>query len=796
MRVNLRWLNELVRVDVPLQKLTESLSFSGLKVEAVHKGAGGLAGVVVAEVVDIAPHPNADTLTLVVVKTGEGDEHRIVCGVRNYTIGDRVPLATVGARLGDMEISERKIRGETSSGMLCSPQELNISREHTGIFILPPDAPLGQEIETLLDLDATVLELEVTPNRPDCMGMIGIAREVSALLGNELHLSGALRPTDPQLANPVKVDIEDPQGCLRFTARYMEDVKVGPSPLMVFKRLLTAGVRPISNVVDITNYVMLETGQPLHAFDATKIAEQHIIVRRARRGEAFETLDGTRRELHPDDLLIADPSRPLGMAGLMGGADSEVTDETTSVVLEAACFDAATIAYMSRRHFLRTEASARFERQTDPNGVGYASARAAQLMAEHAGARLSEQVADEYPKKIEPLRLTLRPERTNKILGREVRPDLQAAKLRSIQLEVIDDGPPLDVVVPTFRPDLKREIDLVEEVARLVGYDTIPSTVPPGRTGGLNSEQVAERKVKVTLAGFGIHEAWTPAFTSERELEALRLPKEHPARRVVRIENPMTADEEALRTTLLPGLLKSVARNIAHQAGTAALFEIARVFEPTDEILPQEAPVLAAVCTGARRPKSWNAEPEPWDFFTLKGVLESMLESLGVDGASFSPVQGPPFHPTRAASVRHHDLTLGALGEIHPDVCDRFDVPEGTVAMEIALPAVFSLLPDRVTVGELPKFPPIFIDLAIVVSEDVPAQVVEDAIWELGRPEVTSVRLFDLYRGEQVGEGNKSLAYALALRAPDRTMTDDDAAAVKDRIVQGLAARTGARLRS
>ena len=796
MRVNLRWLNEYVHVDVPVKKLMELLSFSGLKVEGVHRGNGGLNGIVVAEVLNMKPHPNADTLTLVDVKTGEGNEQRVVCGVRNYEVGDRVPLATVGARLGDVQIAERKIRGETSNGMLCSPQELSISRDHTGIFILPPDAPLGEDIGGLLDLDATVIELEVTPNRPDCMGMIGIAREVAALLDKELVLPDASFPSDADLSNPVDVSIEDPTGCLRFTARYMENVAVGPSPLVMFKRLLSAGVRPISNVVDITNYVMLETGQPLHAFDATKISDSRIIVRRARNGETFETLDANLRQLHAEDLLITDPAGPLGMAGLMGGAESEVSEETTSVVLEVACFDAATIAYMSRRHFLRTEASARFERQTDPNGPEFASARAAHLMAEYAGARVAERMTDEYPTRAEPRRLTLRPERTNKILGRSVRPDLQVAKLRSIDIEVTSDGPPIEVAVPTFRPDLKREIDLVEEVGRLVGFETIPSTVPPGRSGGLTTEQVTERRVKVALAGLGLFEAWTPSFMSEQELNDLGLRPDHPARKLVRLANPMTADEAGMRTSLMPGLLRSLAGTIAHQAGSAALFEIARIYEPTQDILPQEAPMLGIVCAGERRQKDWNADAQVWDFFAMKGVLESLLRGLGIADTALEPVHGPPFHPTRAASIRIGELPLGALGEIHPDVCDRFNVPERTVALEISLSALYARLPDRPRIGELTKFPPNFIDLAVVVPDDVAAQVVEDGIREFGRPEVTSVRLFDLYKGEQIGTGNKSLAYALELRASDGTMTDDQAVEVRDRIVKGLAERTGARLRS
>ncbi|MDQ4096241.1 MAG: phenylalanine--tRNA ligase subunit beta, partial [Actinomycetota bacterium] len=606
MKVNVRWLNDYVHVDVPVKKLAELLSMSGLKVEGVHKREGELEGVVVAEVLDVAPHPNADTLTLVDVSTGNGEAQRVVCGARNYVVGDRVPLATVGARLGDMKISERKIRGETSAGMLCSPAELDISREHSGIFIMPSDSPLGADVRELLDLDAAILDLEVTPNRPDCMGMIGVAREVSALLGNELRIPDADIPAADGVTSPVRVDIEDPAGCIRYVARYMEGVQMGASPMHIVKRLLSVGIRPISNVVDITNYVMIETGQPLHAFDATKVANQHIVVRRARRDERFVTLDGTERRLHPDDLLIADPSKAIGMAGLMGGENTEVSSDTSAVILESAAFDPAAVAYMSRRHFLRTEASGRFERGSDPERAVYAAARAASLLAAHTGAQVAPEVSDAYPLVVEPTRLRLRPQRTNAIVGAQIRTDLQADKLRSLGLDVVEEGEALGVTVPTFRPDLRREIDLVEEIARLVGFESIVSTIPPGRSGGLTTEQTAERRLKNTLVGLGLREAWTSAFASTRDLDALGLPTGHPARRMVRVANPMTADEEALRTTLLPSLLRSTARNFAHRVESVGLFETARVFEPTDDVLPQEAPVVAAVCSGPRRAQAWS----------------------------------------------------------------------------------------------------------------------------------------------------------------------------------------------
>jgi phenylalanyl-tRNA synthetase beta chain len=795
MKVNLRWLEEYVRVDVPLKRLTELLDNSGSKVEAVHTAGEGLGGVVVAEILDVKPHPNADNLTLVEVSTGNEQTERVVCGASNFTVGDRVPYATVGAHLGDMTISERKIRGEPSRGMLCSAAELDISKDHSGILVLPADTPLGEDVVATLDLDATVLELEITPNRGDCMGMIGIAREVAALLGNELRVPEVRLQEDPSIASPVKVEVDDARGCLRYLARYMEGITVGPSPLQISKRLMSVGIRPISNVVDITNYVMVETGQPLHAFDGARIPDRHIVVRRARSGEKLTTLDGVARDLHSDDLLICDREKPMAFAGLMGGEESEVSDETTTVILESASFDPATIAVMSQRHLLRTEASARFERGTDVNGVAYAAARAAEYMNRFAGAKVAAQVTDVYPNPVEPRSITLRPKRTSAVVGIKLPPDTQAKHLRSIQLESTEQDGLLNVTVPTFRRDLVREIDLIEEVARLAGFDRITGTIPPGRTGELTREQETDRRLKRILSGLGVMEAWTPAWTSTAVLDALGLPPDHAARDFVRIANPMTEDEAGMRTTLMPSLLNVVAHNTAHRSDSVAVFEMGRVYEPTDGEMPREASVLGAIFTGKREVKTWNSPERNWGFFAVKGVLESTMGALGVE-IELAPVTGAPFHLTRAAQIHVGGKKVGAMGEIHPDVCENFDVPEGTVALEIALAPIYASLPERVTVEEIGRFPPTLIDLAVVVREEIPAGKVQEHIEELGKPEVMAVRLFDLYRGDQIEPGHKSLAYALELRAPDRTLTDEEALSVRDRIVQGLTERVGGRLRS
>lgn len=795
MRVSVRWLEDYVRTNVPPGRLAELLTVSGTKVEAIHEPGRSIEGVVVAEVIAIADHPNADNLTLVDVTTGT-EQMRVVCGARNFGAGDKVPYAGVGARLPELEITERKIRGEISRGMLCSAAELGVSKDHSGILVLPPDTRPGADVVPILGLDDTILELEITPNRPDCMGMIGIAREVSAVLGTELLLPELSQEPAPDSGARVAVKLEDAQGCPRYVAHLIEGVKVGPSLGWVAARLTASGIRPISNVVDATNYILMETGHPLHAFDAAKVHDRTIVVRRARRSERLRTLDGEDRELDVADLLITDPRRALALAGVMGGDESEVSDATTAVILESAYFDPVSIAFTSRRHSLRTEASARFERGTDPEGVALAAARCAQFISLTAGSGPPSAIVDEYPVEIARERISLRPSRTDAILGVEVPAQAQAERLRALHLEVQERDGLLDVTIPGFRPDLRREIDLVEEIARLGGFDQLPATLPPGASGGLDREQAFDRTIRRELVAFGLTEAWTSTFGSTADLDALSVPDDHPGRRMVALTHPMSEQEDKLRTSLLPGLLRSVARNIAHRIIDVALFEVARVYEPSDERLPNEPTLVAAVATGARRAASWDDEAQAWDFFGLKGILESLADGFGVGRMTFRPAEGMPFHPTRAATVSLRAAVLGSLGELHPEVCDRFDVPEGTVAFEIALAPLVAAVGGRVRTEELPRFPSTYIDLAVVVDEGVAADAVQGMIESAGEPELVSARLFDLYRGEQVPGGHKSLAYALELRVPDRTLTDEDALAVRDRIVARLQEGLGAQIRA
>ena len=796
MRVPLRWLEEFVPVDVPPEKLADLLDLSGTKVEAIQRPAGNIAGVRVAEVLEISAHPNADNLSLVEVRADFGETQTVVCGASNFEVGDLVPLAQVGARLPELEITERKIRGQVSRGMLCSAAELGVSSDAAGILILPPDAALGSDVVSLLGLDDTIFELEVTPNRPDCMSVYGVAREVAVLLGNDLAEPPLEIEESASLASPVRVDIEDHKGCPRYLARYLDGVRVGPSPAWLISRLMTVGVRSVSNVVDVTNYVLFELGQPLHAFDAQRVRDHHIVVRRARSGEKLTTLDGQERSLHGDDLLIATKKEVLALAGVMGGGDSEVTEETSAIILESAYFDPASISFTSRRHGLRTEASARFERGADIEGVDRAAARAGGLIQSLAGGRVAGEVRDAYSKPFERPQITLRPTRTDRVLGTSVSPTQQAGYLRALGCAVEERGDEFQVLAPSFRPDLRREIDLVEEVGRLVGFERLPATLPPGKVGNLDRMQTLDRALRRLLADLGLHEAWSSSFMSRKDLEGLGVAEEGAATRFVKVANPMSEADEALRTTLLPGLLRAVAVNERQRVGRTALYEMARIYEPTDGPLPVEASVLTAALCGARDEPSWETEETPWTFFDAKGIVEAIFDALGAAPPTVTAVTGMPFHPTRAAAVVHSGTTIGAIGEVHPEVLARWQIDRPVVVFELALASLWDAAPPRTKVAELSRFPSNLVDIAVVVDNATSAGEVEGVIREAGGDELTDLRLFDIYEGEQIGTGKKSLAFSLGLRAADRTLTDPEANGIRDRIVAALGERVGATLRS
>lgn len=788
MRVLYSWLREFVPIDVDAVELAEKLSTSGLAVDELHRVGAGIAGIVVGEVRAMREHPNADSLML--VKAFDGERERdIVCGARNYVVGDRVPLAIPGSRLpSGMEIGQRKVRGEVSEGMLCSARELEISDDHSGILILDPDAPLGKDLVDALGLDDTLFVFDVMPNRPDCLSVIGIAREIAAIYGLPMTIPvPALVEEDVDAASVVRITIEDADGCPRYLARVITDVRIGPSPWWMRRRLYAAGMRPISNIVDVTNYVMLERGQPLHAFDLDTIRGGEIIVRRPATGESIATLDGQTRALVPADVLICDADHPVAIAGVMGGAETEVSGVTTSIVLESAYFDPLRIRPTSRRLGLRSEASLRFERGTDPDGVPAAAARAAQLFADLAGGRVARGAVDVYPSPIVRAPVRLHIGRAERRIGAAIDAAQVQRDLEALGCDVATLEDSVVATPPSWRHDIAIEEDLIEEVARLYGYDRIPETLPPGaRVGGLTAGQSLRRRIRGVLLGAGLSEAQTLSLLPPSLPDKLGLPAEHPLRNVVRLANPLSEEESVLRPSILPGLLLSAQRNAARRVLPVMLFEMGTVFRRGDHG-PHEEYALGWVLTG-EAPEGWHRPGRALDFFDAKGVLETLLDSLGISDWSVREADADEaaglMHPGRKAVVVIAGEVAGVVGELHPRAADGLELPE-RVAVGALLTQVLS---EHATPGrapELSRYPTVQRDIALIVPEAVAAATVADAVRAAAGEYLETVALFDVYRGDQVPPGSVSLAYALAFRHPERTLTDEDA----DAAMAGIAER-------
>lgn len=787
MRAPLSWIREFTPVEAEPEGLADRLSMAGLKVEEIERTGGDIAGVLAGEVLAVRDHPDAESLVLVDVSTGDG-RREIVCGARNFGPGDRVPVAVPGARLpGGLEISRRRVRGVESDGMLCSARELGAGEDHTGILILDADVPLGAEVAKVLALDDLVFVFDITPNRPDALSVMGIAREIAAM--EALPFSGeaaAVPEAGPPVESVASVRIEDARGCPRYLARVISGVRVGPSPWWMRRRLIACGVRPISNVVDVTNYVLLERGHPLHAFDRARLAGSAIVVRAARKAERMSTLDGVERRFERGDVLICDADRPVAVAGVMGGADTEVSAGTTDVLLESAYFDPIRISRTSRRLALRTEASQRFERGADPDGVRPAADRAAALIAEVAGGAVSVGVVDLSPRPPKRRTIAVRPARINALIGVDATHEDMAGWLRGIGCDVEASRARLRITAPTFRPDVVAEEDVVEEIARRYGYDRIPSTLPQlEQAGGLTREQALRRLARRVLLGAGLSEAQTLSLLPSSFVERLGLPPEHPVASGIRLANPLSEDESILRPILVPGQLLAAQRNVARGNRTVALFEIGTVFRP-GEGSPRESEAACWLLTGPA-PAGWHAPERPLDFFDAKGVLEGLLAALGVEGWSVRSGMRWDWnaHPGRRATILLGDQEIGSLFELHPRAAAALDLPDrvaiGTVSTGPLYEAAAELRPAAV-----PRFPPVRRDVAVLVPEGTPAADVERAIRDAGRPLLEGAALFDVYRGERIPDGTVGLAYALTLRDPERTLTDAEAGEAMEGVLAAL----------
>ena len=797
MKISVRWLRELCPVTLSDDEIARKLTSIGLEVEGTEKRAIG-AGVVAAQVVTRTPISGSDHLSLCQVDDGAGT-HQVVCGAPNYAAGDIVPMARAGTKLPDgTEIRRAKVRGVESNGMLCSPRELGLSDDHSGLMILPPDVPVGTPLDEVLGLPDTILEVNVTPNRPDALSHLGIARELSAITAVPVRIPEARLAEKGEL--PARVDIEDVQRCPRYVARVIEGVHLGPSPLHVQERLRGCGVRPISNVVDATNLALLELGHPLHGFDLDKLAGRRILVRRAREGEPMTTLDGKERKLSADDLVIADGEKPVALAGVMGGLTSEVGDRTTRILLESAMFDPAGVRRTSRRHGLRTEASHRFERGMDERGAERAANRCAELIVQLAGGRLLPGAIDVYPAPREPVKVMVRPGRVSAVLGVAVGEAEVDRWLRALGLVPVGDG---RWSVPSWRRDLTREIDCIEEIARLRGYDTIPVKLHPagvGETAAISPQRRVTAQARTALSAHGFDEAVNYSFVAEKDLAVVSPQKP------VRVANPLTSEQGAMRTTLLAGLLRNVGHNLARGVRDVKLYELGRVYlaepdprHPSGKLAwPVHEPRrLALVLTGARRAKSWTGGGDAADYYDLKGSVEDVLEAMGISDPRFRPGPHAALHPASASQLVVAGQPAGHLGQVHPAAAAHFEVPAETYVAELDWEALLDHSVALKQLREVPRFPAVARDLAFVVDTALPAEKLLEEIRAADeRKLLERVTLFDVYRGPPVPEGRKSVAFGLSLRALDRTLTDAEADALCAAIRDRLKARVRAEIRA
>lgn len=808
MKASLKWLREYVDIALPPQELAEKLTMSGTEVKGIER-VGGWENIVVGQVVAIEPHPRAERLQLATVDLGT-QRLTAVCGAPNLALGQKVPFAGIGAQLFDahsgeaLKLKRAKIRGITSEGMICSERELGISDRHEGIMVLPPDAPLGLPLDKYLG--DTIFDFDITPNRPDCLSIIGIAREVAALTEKSVRLlEVSYVEQEEPIERKTSVKIADPDLCPRYCASLITDVKVAPSPPWMEQRLLACGMRPINNIVDVTNYVMLEYGQPLHAFDYQKLAQKRIIVRRAREGEMLTTLDGVERALASDMLVIADGEGPVAIAGVMGGAQSEVTEDTTAVLIESANFNPVSLRRTSMSLKLRSEALLRFEKGISAELPMPALQRATQLMAELSGGKIARGIIDVYPGKMERKTISLTTRQVKRILGLEISLDQMVKVLSSLgfQCERVSPGE-LSVAVPYWRTDVRLSDDLVEEIARIIGYDELPTTLPSGSLPRHepDSMRALRERVSQILAGCGMQEVITYSLTS---LDMMRKVAPEPQLTPLRVANPITTQQEYLRTTLRPGLLSTLSANEKHEEDSIRLFEVGKVYLPREGDLPEERHMLAGVISGPRLDRSWHGEGQALDFFDAKGVLEVLFERLGV-AVSFSeqsigvrkadePSQEEVFSPGTRAEIVVQGESVGVIGELHPKVAESFDISSRFVYLfEIDLE---KLLPATLEPGRyqpIPRFPPTVRDIALVVDEAIPSKRVNDIIE--GSPLVARVTLFDVYTGEPVPEGKKSLAFRILYQSPSRTLSDEEVNEEQQRIMERLHRELGATLRA
>ncbi len=791
MLVPYSWLKELIEVDLSPEELAERLTLTGLEVEGIEDGYAELNNTIVVRVVSVAPHPDAEKLSICRVSDGKRD-YQVVCGAPNVREGLKTVLALPESVLFTGEkVSEGRIRGVYSEGILCSPYELGISDDHSGIIELSENIDIGQSATKALNLYEPILEVAVTPNRGDCLSILGISREISAITGvlfNPLEVPNL--PQGEDIFSETGVSIEVPDLCYRYTGRLIKGVKIEPSPFFIQKRLWLCGLRPINNIVDITNYVLLLVGQPLHAFDFDLLEGRRIIVRTAKEGERILTLDGEERVLLPEMMVIADTKRPVAIAGIMGGEETAVTEKTKNIFLESAWFNPSSIRRTSQRLRLSTESSYRFERGVDPDGVILGLEIATKMMAEIAGGKIIPGRIDEYPRPYRPRRIRLTTKKLNLYLNMKLPEREIRSLLERVQVKCQEDKEGFICTPPSFRHDLVLEEDLIEEIARLYGYERIPSTIPIAEIGGRSPERLERlsAKAREILTALSLYEVITYSFISPRFMGDLELSKSDPRRQVVSLANPLSEEQSVMRTTLIPGLLQTARINLFREVSNIKIFELGRIFLPReDELLPEERLHVAGLLTGFAMPETCHEKARKVDFFDLKGILESFLDHIGASRFCIRPGANEPFlRKVISARVLVADQDIGFLGEVRSAILEKYDIRVPVFVFELNFERLVDLISEEKRYQALPKFPATTRDLTMIIDDSIPAEKVLSFAMAQDVPYLEKVNIFAVYRGKPIPDGKKSLSLRFVYRAPDRTLTDEEVNELQEEICKKI----------
>lgn len=790
MNLSMKWLNEFVDINVKPRDFSEAMTISGSKVEGYEIEGSEISNVVVGKILSIVPHQDSDHLVICQVDIGESEPIQIVTGASNLTVGDLVPAALHNSTLpGGVKIKKGKLRGVESNGMLCSLGELGLTLHdfpyaiEDGIFVLQEDCKPGQPICEAIGLNDIKVEFEITSNRPDCFSVIGLAREAAATFDKPLTLhTPVVKAGNGSCKDMLDVKIEEPSLCSIYSARIVENVRVKPSPRWMRERLRAMGVRPINNIVDITNYVMLEYGQPMHAFDLRFIEDKKIRVRRAKDGETITTLDGVDRTLTHDNLVIADNKKPVAIAGVMGGEYSGIMDDTTTIVFESACFDGSSVRTTARDQGMRTDASSRYEKGLDPNNCLPALERACELVELlDAGDVLDDILIDDHSSH-QQKRIPLETEWTNRFLNIQLSTEDMKAILKKIDCQFDGDT----ILVPTFRPDLEHKADIAEEIARFYGYNNIPSTPLYGDAQGkYTPRQKFENKISNTMLALGLSEIMTYSFFSPKAYDKIGMPEQDSRRNSVTISNPLGEDTSIMRTTALPSMLDALARNYNNRNGAVALFELASEYYPVaGQELPDEKTKLIAGLYG-----------NDCDFFTAKGMVEQLLDTLFISNYEFEASSNEyAYHPGRCAHIMINDAVIGVIGEIHPKVAENYGINERVLCFTLDVDLLFEYAQTELTYTPLPKFPAVTRDLALICDETIPVRVLEKAIMKGAGNLLETIQLFDVYQGEQIESGKKSVAFNIVLRSAENTLAEEQVNSTMKKVMKELE-KVGANLR-